>query len=447
MPHQALYILFLMLFGSLVMARRPNGLMSFSGSAQMALHILALTLLAFVILLLVSQKVGVNPPSILFWLYPIVVGLYGVLLGARMMIALACCEERLCAASVLGSLLVSFVIGVTIPFAFQVCGLPYTDANYPMLLAVGGFARFLPKPDANMFDARLQAHAKRAFVRNALLVLMFVCYLLASGVFMGSYISMFDGAWFTDDMSHLVIGFLLYAVCSIGVFAEYRKERSFLLRNASGASSFFWGAFMLLLTVFLYCVALLNPAHVGLCAEIILPSRPLAMVLLWFLGFAWARQTDQKIAYYITVAIPLSIIGINVVADAFGMVSFRSSDYVANAVNAVALAMAFLMVLCFFLWMFLGIGGIRSQRGAEGASGRDGREKAIRRLSSQYDLTQRECDVMRLLSKGYTQKRIAQDLGLSINSVQTYAKNHYRKIGIHSRQDLIDCVRNAKENE
>lgn len=95
--------------------------------------------------------------------------------------------------------------------------------------------------------------------------------------------------------------------------------------------------------------------------------------------------------------------------------------------------------------MILGVDGIYPQRGIEGAS--DGQEEAVRRLSSQYDLTQRECDVMRLLSKGYTQKRIAQDLGLSINSVQTYAKSLYRKMDVHSRQDLIDLVCDAKENE
>ena len=440
------FLLFLaMVSGSLALARRPNGLVSFSRSVQRALCMFALILLAFVVLLLVFQKVGANPPLILFWLYPVVVGLYGVFLGVCMMLALACCEERLHTAIALGSLLASLIVGVTIPFVLQMCGLPYTDANYPMLLAAGCFAQILPKPDAEMLDAGLRSYTKRAFIRNMLLVLMFACYLFASGVFMGSYISMFSGAWFTDDVSHLVIGFALYAVCSIGVSVEYRKERSSLLRSASGASSFFWGSFMLLLIIFLYCVALLNPVHVGLCAEIVLPSRPLAMVLLWLLGFAWARRADRKIAQYIMIAIPLIIIGMNVVADVFGLTSFGNSGFMANAVNAVALAMAFLMALCFFLWMILGIGGICPQRGVEGAS--DGHEEAVRRLSSQYDLTQRECDVMRLLSKGHTQKRIAQDLGLSINSVQTYAKSLYRKVGVHSRQDLIDCVCNAKENE
>lgn len=232
----------------------------------------------------------------------------------------------------------------------------------------GGFAQILPKPDATMFNVGLQSYTKRAFVRNMLLVLMFVCYLFVSDMFMGSYVSTSSGVWFTGDALHLIIGFALYAVCSIGIFVEYRKERSSLLRSASGASSFFWGSFMLLLTIFLYCIALLNPVHVGLCAEIVLPSLPLAMVLLWLLGFEWARRSDRKIAQYIAVAIPLCIVGTNVVADAFGTMPFGNSGFMANTVNAVALAMAFLMAFFFFLWMILGVDGIYPQRGIEGAS-------------------------------------------------------------------------------
>lgn len=62
----SLLLFLVMLSGSLALARRPNRLMSFSRSAQMALCMLALILLAFVVLLLVFQKVGANPPLILF---------------------------------------------------------------------------------------------------------------------------------------------------------------------------------------------------------------------------------------------------------------------------------------------------------------------------------------------------------------------------------------------
>lgn len=66
-----------------------------------------------------------------------------------------------------------------------------------MLLAAGGFAQVLPKPDAKMFNVGLQSYTKRAFARNMLLVLMFVCYLFVSDMFMGSYVSRSSGVWFT----------------------------------------------------------------------------------------------------------------------------------------------------------------------------------------------------------------------------------------------------------
>ena len=160
---------------------------------------------------------------------------------------------------------------------------------------------------------------------------------------MGSYVSTSSGVWFTGDALHLIIGFALYAVCSIGIFVEYRKDVPLYYAAQVEQVLSFGESFMLLLTIFLYCIALLNPAHVGLCAEIVLPSLPLAMVLLWLLGFEWARRADRKIAQYIMVAIPLCIVGTNVVADAFGTMPFGNSGFMANTVNAVALAMAFLM--------------------------------------------------------------------------------------------------------
>ena len=47
---------------------------------------------------------------------------------------------------------------------------------------------------------------------------------------------------------------------------------------------------------------------------------------------------------------------------------------------------------------------------------------------------------MGLLAQGYTQKRIAEELAISVSSVQTYAKTLYRKLDVHSRQEVIDLV-------
>ena len=68
-------------------------------------------------------------------------------------------------------------------------------------------------------------------------------------------------------------------------------------------------------------------------------------------------------------------------------------------------------------------------------------------LADGHGLSERESEVLGLLYRGNTQKKIAEHLFLSVSSVQTYAKSLYRKLGVHSRQELIDMVDEAvREN-
>lgn len=64
-------------------------------------------------------------------------------------------------------------------------------------------------------------------------------------------------------------------------------------------------------------------------------------------------------------------------------------------------------------------------------------------LARQFEtcgLTPKECEVARYLLKGYSIKRIAEVEVISLNTVQSHARNLYRKLGIHSRQELIDLA-------
>ena len=58
-----------------------------------------------------------------------------------------------------------------------------------------------------------------------------------------------------------------------------------------------------------------------------------------------------------------------------------------------------------------------------------------------FALTEREAEVARLLAEGNSQKKIAELMGVSIGTVQTHVKAVYRKLDIHSKQQLIDLVR------
>ena len=76
----------------------------------------------------------------------------------------------------------------------------------------------------------------------------------------------------------------------------------------------------------------------------------------------------------------------------------------------------------------------------EARSGRPGTGRAagIARIASAYDLTERESEVLALLAAGHGRARVAQALGISENTLGTHIQQLYRKLDVHSRQELLD---------
>jgi DNA-binding NarL/FixJ family response regulator len=52
-------------------------------------------------------------------------------------------------------------------------------------------------------------------------------------------------------------------------------------------------------------------------------------------------------------------------------------------------------------------------------------------------LTEREIEVLKCLTKGYTNKRIADELNISILTVQTHRKNMYSKLNLRGVNELV----------
>jgi DNA-binding CsgD family transcriptional regulator len=66
------------------------------------------------------------------------------------------------------------------------------------------------------------------------------------------------------------------------------------------------------------------------------------------------------------------------------------------------------------------------------------------RLGAEVGLSPRENDVMRGIVAGLSNVEIAAELFLSINSVKTYIRSAYRKIGVTTRAQAVSwCVRNG----
>ena len=70
----------------------------------------------------------------------------------------------------------------------------------------------------------------------------------------------------------------------------------------------------------------------------------------------------------------------------------------------------------------------------------NGEEALFAKISSDYHLTTRETEITEFLARGRNKRVISQELGLSEETVKTHMGNVYRKLGVHSQQELIDLV-------
>ena len=87
--------------------------------------------------------------------------------------------------------------------------------------------------------------------------------------------------------------------------------------------------------------------------------------------------------------------------------------------------------------------GAGTDLGGEGALEREAvtlDERRVRSYAEQRGLTAREADVLWLICQGRSRPYIAQELGISPNTVKGYAHSVYQKCAVDNKQDLLDQV-------
>lgn len=81
-------------------------------------------------------------------------------------------------------------------------------------------------------------------------------------------------------------------------------------------------------------------------------------------------------------------------------------------------------------------------RASKEAVGTGQLERSLRSLAKKYKLTPREVEVFELLARGRSVPFIRDSLVISRDTAATHVKHIYQKLGVHSRQELIDLVQN-----
>lgn len=67
-----------------------------------------------------------------------------------------------------------------------------------------------------------------------------------------------------------------------------------------------------------------------------------------------------------------------------------------------------------------------------------GYARVVETVAMEHGLTEREKEVLLMLCRGRTVPIISHELGVSPNTARFHCKNLYAKLGVHSRQDLLD---------
>ena len=70
---------------------------------------------------------------------------------------------------------------------------------------------------------------------------------------------------------------------------------------------------------------------------------------------------------------------------------------------------------------------------------------AIRTLVSDFELTKREADMLAGLVRGKNRKAMSEELCVSTETAKSHIQNIYKKIGVHSQQELIRYVEDLRE--
>ena len=123
---------------------------------------------------------------------------------------------------------------------------------------------------------------------------------------------------------------------------------------------------------------------------------------------------------------------------------------IGGADGAAAAQMVAVFVVLFSALLLFGGAGVgdgwgmsRAATDGENAPG-NASEAAVAAVAHEYGLTPRETEIVSLLARGRDQAFIAEYPHISVDTVKTHRRSIYRKLDIHSHQELLTLLEDAR---
>lgn len=206
-----------------------------------------------------------------------------------------------------------------------------------------------------------------------------------------------------------------------------------------------WRAVIFFTATALLFLPLINPAWTGGVMVLVSIAQTLVVMLFWVMLADIARHSSLD---------SVAVFGAGWVAYALPFAAGWALGGEASAHGAGSYALAIMAYLLTLVAVFaLNENDIAQRRIfadlealAPARSRYEEIEARCKVLGEAGGLTAREIEVMELLCQGRSKAYIAESLFISENTVRSHGKHIYQKLGIHSKQELIDLAVGAKKS-
>ncbi len=192
----------------------------------------------------------------------------------------------------------------------------------------------------------------------------------------------------------------------------------------------------------LYCISLFGLIDFQAARTLLLMTRSLALFISFIVLIQLACREQCPLEFpFAFVLLPVVLASRALMFGAWDYLQILSSLVdIDLLIMVLALGSSFFLTIgCFFLMFSWGRAHIKQAKLRETPAPLES-DESIAVIRDTYNLSAREAEVIFYISQGNTRKAIAKKLYLSENSIATYSKSAYGKMGIHSRQEAIDLI-------
>jgi DNA-binding CsgD family transcriptional regulator len=341
----------------------------------------------------------------------------------------------------------SFILSFALSF-LQLTVMPVPALLVVLAPAASGLAWFLSRGDSTT-----EAVSKDAGINRGRLGLIgiLIAFLLAGAVMRGL---VYSGAINYTPAVDAVLGHLvsigLSLMMLLMVLAVHRREKLF---------DWIWIILAILFFAGLFLLASFNSEWQSVGDSVLIAGRTCLGFFLWvtLVQMIKIRRISAVWGFglfFVLTEMASAFLTYFVVPGMLAVLGMSFEGYT----SVIAIGMALILIAASFLFLNnrayaseeYGPGRIDGKTGeamvnagAEGAATPplpDYVQSICGQIADTGNLTGREREVLVLLARGNSKNRIAETLFVSEGTVQTHTKSIYRKLGLHSRQELIDMV-------